>query len=345
MPSQAQIRDEVTARIIEALEADLLPWRRPWRATVGGSQPGRHSNVASRKPYQGVNQILLELHAMRLGLLSRWWGTFPMWKSIGCNILKRPSNVEEGRWGARVVFYKPFTKTVVDDRTADEDEERFFVLKTFTVFNADQVDGAEAFQVHQDESQPHAEPDFQPAEELMLASEADIRDGGDRAYYRRPTPVNSFPNHQEGDFIVLPNRATFNPPGSFYETAIHELSHWAECRTGWDHDKQGYALGKLAAEIASCYVAAELGIPQGEGLGNHAAYLKSWLEALKNDRNYIFKAAKQASKGTDYLLSFVKSVFEKGCVVIGDSFELPALMRSKHCSPNDLGRIAIHSRS
>jgi antirestriction protein ArdC len=77
MPSQTQIRDEVTARIIEALEADLLPWRRPWRATVGGSQPGRHSNVASRKPYQGVNQILLELHAMRLGLLSRWWGTLP----------------------------------------------------------------------------------------------------------------------------------------------------------------------------------------------------------------------------------------------------------------------------
>ena len=48
---------------------------------------------------------------------------------------------------------------------------------------------------------------------------------------------------------------------------MHELAHWSEVRTGWDHDKQGYALGELAAEIASCYVAAELGIPQGEGLG------------------------------------------------------------------------------
>ena len=79
-----------------------------------------------------------------------------------------------------------------------------------------------------------------------------------------------------------------------------------EVRTGWDDDKNGYALGELAAEIASCYVAAELGIPQGEGLGNHAAYLKNWLEALKNDRNYIFKAAKQASKVTDFLLGFVR---------------------------------------
>jgi antirestriction protein ArdC len=206
------------------------------------------------------------------------------------------------------VFWKPLTKTVTNDQTGDEDEERFFVLKTFTVFSGDQVEGdaAEPYQVHEDDGQPRAEPDFQPAEELMLASGADIRFGGDRAYYRRPTPAGSFPNHREGDFIVLPPKATFDPPGAFYESVAHEFAHWAEARTGWDHDKEGYALGELAAEIASCYVTAELGIPQGEGLGNHAAYLRSWLDALKNDRNYIFKAAKQASKVTDYLLNFVR---------------------------------------
>ncbi len=308
MPSQTAIRDEVTARIVEALEADLLPWRRPWRATAGGSQPGRHSNVASRKAYSGINPLLLEIHALRLGLLSRWWATFNQWHALGCRIRRRPNDVEQGHWGCRVVFWKPLTKTVTDDQTGDEDEERFFVLKTFTVFSGDQVEGeaAEQYQVHEEAGQPHAQPDFQPADELMLASGADIRYGGDRAYYRRPTPAGSFPNHHEGDFIVMPPKATFDPPGAFYETAGHELSHWAECRTGWNHDKEGYALGELAAEIASCYVAAELGVPMGEGLGNHAAYLKNWLEALKNDRNYVFRAAKQASKVTDFLLSFVK---------------------------------------
>jgi antirestriction protein ArdC len=295
MPSQTEIRDEVTRRIIEALEADLLPWRRPWRATVGGTQPGRHSNVASRKPYRGVNPLLLELHAMQHGLTSRWWGTFPMWKSLGCNIKKRPPNVEEGCWGCRVVFWKPLTRTVVDSQNGDEEDERFFVLRTFTVFNADQVDGAEAFQVHENEGQTDAQPDFAPAEELIAATGADIRFDGDRAYYNR-----------KGDFIVLPPRATFSPPGAFYETAIHELAHFSEVRIGWDHEKNGYALGELAAEIASCYVAAELGIPQGEELGNHAAYLQNWLEALKGDRNFVFKAAKQASKVADYLLGFVK---------------------------------------
>jgi antirestriction protein ArdC len=316
MPSQCQIRDEVTARIVQALEADLLPWRRPWRAAGGGSQPGRHSNVASRKAYQGVNPLLLELHTLRLGLLSRWWGTFNQWHDLGCTIRKRPPGVEPGDWGYRVVFWKPLTKTVVDDQTGEEEDERFFILKTFTVFSADQVKGeaATGFQVHEDEGQPEAQPDFAPAEALMAATKADIRYGGNRAYYARPLPNGSFPNHTSGDFIVLPPRATFSPPGAYYETVMHELAHWSEARTGWDDRTQGYALGELAAEIASCYVTAELGVPQGEGLGNHASYLMSWLEALKNDRNYIFKAAKQASKVTDFLLAFARKPEAVGAV-------------------------------
>jgi antirestriction protein ArdC len=197
---------------------------------------------------------------------------------------------------------------VVDDKTGDEDEERYFILRTFTVFSADQVEGeaADNLRAIDHEGQPDAQPDFQPAEELIAATKADIRYGGGRAYYARPLPEGFFPNHTGGDYIMLPPKATFDPPGAYYETAVHELAHWSEPRTGWDHDKNGYALGELAAEIASCYVAAELGIPQGEGLGNHAAYLRSWLEALKDDRNYIFKAARQASKVTDYLLAFTK---------------------------------------
>jgi antirestriction protein ArdC len=138
MPSQTEIRQQVTQQIITALEQNLLPWRRPWRATASESQPGRHSNVASRRAYQGVNPLLLELHAMRLGFLSHWWGTFAMWHALGCNIKKRPAGVEEGCWGCRIVFWKPLTKTVVDDPIADEEEEeRRFVLRMFVVFNAD----------------------------------------------------------------------------------------------------------------------------------------------------------------------------------------------------------------
>ena len=278
-------------------------------AGVRGRQPaGKAQQRRLQASLPGGQPSPARLHALRLGLLSRWWGTWLAWKSLGCNIRKRPQNVEEGHWGARVVFWKPIAKTVVDEQTGEEEERSGFVLRAFTVFSADQAEGeaAEKYQVHEVEGQPCAQPDFAPAEELIVGSKADIRYGGDRAFYRRPTPAGTFPHHHEGDYIVLPPKATFDLQGAFYETAIHEFAHWSEVRTGWDDRTQGYALGELAAEIASCYVAAELGIPQGEGLGNHAAYLRSWLEALRNDRNFIFKAAKQASKVTDFLLGFVK---------------------------------------
>ena len=293
--SQSAIRDDVTTRIIQALESNLLPWRRPWRTTVGGSQPGRHSNVASRKPYSGVNPLLLELHAMRHGLVSKWWGTFPMWKSLGCNIRKRPSDVEEGHWGCRVVFWKPVTKTILDDQTGDEEDERFFVLRTYTLFCADQVvgEGAEQYQVHEEPRQSFAEPDFQPAEELIVATGADIRHGGEKAFYE-----------MMGDYIRLPCRDRFATPGAYYETALHELAHWSEPRQQLDRPQLGYAMCELVAEMASCFVASEIGVPQGEALENHASYLKSWLEGLKGDRTFIFRAAKLANKTCDFLLAF-----------------------------------------
>ena len=93
MPTQTDIRSDVTARIIQALESDLLPWRRPWK--TGSAQPGRHSNVASKKPYTGLNPMLLEIHAIHHGFSSRWWGTFNQWHDLGCRVCRRPSHVEE----------------------------------------------------------------------------------------------------------------------------------------------------------------------------------------------------------------------------------------------------------
>ena len=65
-------------------------------------------------------------------------------------------------------------------------------------------------------------------------------------------------------------------------------------------------MGELIAELSSCFLATELGVPNTEDLENHAAYVKNWLKAMKDDSNFIFKASRQASKVCDFLLSFVK---------------------------------------
>ena len=159
----------------------------------------------------------------------------------------------------------------------EEEEERRFVLRTFTVFNADQVEGAEAFQVHGDGGQTHAQPDFQPAEDLIAATHADIRYGGNRAYYVAHCRGHISKPREATSSCCRPRRRSTRrgrstkPPCMSWGTGLRSALVGLR--------QQGYALGELAAEIASCYVSTELGIPQGEGLGNHAAYLKNWLEA------------------------------------------------------------------
>ena len=72
----------------------------------------------------------------------------------------------------------------------------------------------------------------------------------------------------------------------------------------WERASEGYAAGELVAEIGGCFLASELGLPTGESLTNHAAYVQGWLKAMENDPKYIFKASAQAGKAVDYLLSF-----------------------------------------
>ncbi len=94
MSSQQQVREQITSQIIAALESGgLPPWRRPWKL---GPNAGVPSNVVSKKPYRGINPILLEMAAARHNLTSKWWATFNQWKNLDGKVMPRPSNVASG---------------------------------------------------------------------------------------------------------------------------------------------------------------------------------------------------------------------------------------------------------
>lgn len=304
MPSTSELRRQITATIIDAIENEnLLPWRRPW---AGGKASGRHRNLLGRA-YTGVNPLLLEVHAEKHGLTSQTWGTYNQWSSQGFQVQKRPDDVKPGRWGCTVVLYRPVKKTKTDKDTWEASDDRFLVARQFTVFNADQVfgPGVEKYRPQPVTPTNGFDADFGPAEELLKASGAVIIHTGNNAYYRRPTPEGSWPTHTEGDWIILPPKEKFVSAGAYYGTAFHELAHHSEVRLGWDHQTHGYSFNELVAEMSSSYLSAELGVPLGEPLENHAAYLKHYLEGMKEDSSFIIQAASQASKVTDYLLSFV----------------------------------------
>ena len=295
-----ELRARVNDQLIAAMTQNIFPWRKPWSSGNGG----RHRNFLTNRPYSGCNPMLLELHCLKHGLGSSRWATFRQWESLGCMVKKRPANVPPGQWGCTVVFCKPVKKTVVDQDTGEEDNRSFMVLRSFTVFNAEQVSGKAVEQVQATPS--ISGPDYPTAQALLESSGATINHtAGDKAYYVRPTPEDTWPNHQDGDHIVLPERQRFESPEAYYETAFHELAHYTEIRLGWDHRKQGYAAGELRAEITACYLASELGMPL-VNVQNHGAYLQHWLQAMKESPAFIFTVCAAASRSTDLLLSAVR---------------------------------------
>jgi antirestriction protein ArdC len=239
---------------------------------------------------------------MNRGYSSRFWGTYQQWASIGAQVKKRPADVKPGEFGTTIVFYKQIKKTKIEN--GEEKTDTFPVLRTFTVFNVDQVDGESADHLRASTVQDPVsfEPDYASAREAIAATGAEIRYGGDRAYYKRP--IGDFPFHHDGDFICLPDPSRFFEVHEFISTSFHELVHWSEVRLGWTGS---YAMGELIAELAATFAAARLEIPGSNNLDNHAAYLASWLKELENDPKAILKAASKASKATEFILGFSRN--------------------------------------
>jgi antirestriction protein ArdC len=287
VPTQSEIQQQITARIIEGLKNGVIPWRKPWRADPNSGSP---ANAISKRPYSGINPLLLDLVAMEKGYTSRFWATYPQWASLGAQVKKRPADIEPGQWGTQVVFYKQIKTTRIED--GEEKTESYPLMRFFTVFNIDQVDGSgvDHLRASHFASKSQFDADFGPATAAIEATKADIRHGGNRAFY---SPL--------GDYIQMPHVHQFKSFGDCFCTAFHELTHWSESRLGWNGS---YAMGELIAEISSCYVACHLGVPIGNSLSNHVSYVADWLQGMSEDPKAIFKAASQASKATDFILSF-----------------------------------------
>jgi len=294
MASQSEIREQVVSTIVESLKKGCVPWRKPW-SSCGNT--GFASNVVSKRNYSGINRLLLGAAAMKKGFQSQWWGTFRQWKQMGCRVKSRPHDVAAGAWGSRVIFYQSLTTTTTD-RNGDEKETTFPLLKEYCVFNAEQVDGSQQFQVS-DDVDATATPDFEPAEKAIAATGADIRiNPGDKACYYRP-PL---------DFIQMPTKSQFQQGSGgiaeWYSTCLHEVAHWSETRLNW---QGSYGLGELRAEMAACFLCAELGIPSHNPAENHAAYLDYWIKTISEDHRAIFKISSAANAAADFILSFSRT--------------------------------------
>ncbi len=272
--TKRNIRKEVTEGIISALEAGTIPWIKPW-ASTGGGLPMRQD---TGKAYRGVNVILLMLAGMAYG--SNEWYTFKQAKERGATVRK-------GEKGTMVVFWRLFVKN-----EGDEDERKIPMLRQFTVFNRDQIDGLPP--LPETDTEPITDFDRHAAAETTIeATGARIKYGTGKAFYAPLT-----------DAIGLPNPEDFDNPESFYSTAFHELAHWSGSAKRLDRLKGGsfgdelYAFEELVAEMSAAFLCAEHRI---DGDLRHPEYIGHWIRKLKDDDNAIFRASKLAQAAADYI--------------------------------------------
>jgi antirestriction protein ArdC len=287
---RSSLYEEITSKIIAELKAGRLPWVQPWGSAAVSAPLGLPRNAATGRNYSGINVLILWGAVVQHGFPVQSWLTFRQAVGLG-------GNERKGERGTTVVYADRFVPDDERRRAHDEGEAPRAIpfLKRFTVFNVEQCEGLPDG-IAAANTPPAATHLILPqVEQLIRATGADVRIGGDKAYY-----------DMAGDFIRVPPPQAFFEPINWHRTALHEVGHLVGRRLGRDlsgaFGSKKYAYEEIVCELSTSFVCAALGIVPTV---RHADYIASWCEILQEDRRAIVRAASAASKAADYLLSFL----------------------------------------
>jgi|JI10StandDraft_1071094.scaffolds.fasta_scaffold51969_7 antirestriction protein ArdC len=285
---RADVYARVTAKIVEDLAQGVRPWARPWNAGHAAGPVSRPLR-ANGTPYRGINVLLLWVEAQDKNYTAPIWMTYKQAQAMGAQVRK-------GETGTLVVFADRLTKTETNDK-GEETERQIAFMKGYTVFNVEQIDGLPGHYTAPAVLPASPLPRLDAAESFFAATGADIRHGGNRAFYAPGV-----------DRVQMPPRDSFRDAESYAATLAHELTHWTGHESRLNRDLRNrfgdhaYAAEELIAEMGAAFLCADLGLaalPRPD----HAAYLGSWLSVLQADSRAIFTAATQAQRAADYLHS------------------------------------------
>lgn len=278
----------VTNRIIELLEQGTIPWRMPW------TERGIPRNLISKRPYRGINTLLLNSLDFEHNLFLTW----KQIKTVGGSVLK-------GEKGHFIVFNKMIEKTIEEQGTPKIDRQ--FFLRYYKVFNIVQCKDLPI--------------EFMPKENEAFGQIATCDMIVEDMQNRPPILVKgkeAFYSPKE-DIINMPPIKSFGNAESYYSVLFHELVH----STGHEsrlnrkeitekivYGSEQYSLEELTAEIGACFLKSYSALPI-EDLSQNAAYIQNWLQILKNDKRFILKASSRAQKAVEYILNIKSEVEEE----------------------------------
>ncbi|QTC90295.1 ArdC family protein [Brevundimonas goettingensis] len=296
-PARPQLRhpdphQTVTDRIIADLETGVRPWTRPWDNGATGARPRRHDG----QPYHGVNVLTLWAEAALRGYTRSVWMTFRQALALG-------GCVRKGEKGVPVVYANRLVSagpdTDADPHPGPDSAPRsrgFSILKSYTVFNLDQIDGLADRYPATVSAIPDPALRVARADAFFAATGAVVAHGGGQAFYA-----------PGADRIQMPAFESFRNVEGYYATLGHEMTHWTGHPSRLDRNfgagrfgDEGYAREELVAELGAAFLCADLGLTL-EPRPDHAAYLACWLKVLRADKRFIFTAAAHAERAVAWL--------------------------------------------
>lgn len=319
---------KITDQVLKLMDGGTAPWRMPWTTDAP-------RGFRTRRPYRGINRLLLSATTAAIGYRSPYWITFAQCKPVGLKIGK-------GQKGTPIVYWHVVDEDEQAKKTGakrnddaqpkpangeagDEDDkkktsipERRVFPRAYVVWNLEQTNLPELLASGEKELGKGGIPadafGKQPGEgEAFVGIEA-----ADYILDNMPNPPHINVGKQNGrafyapseDTISVPSEASFERPSAFYATLFHEVGHStghpSRCaRPGiMDIDHFGsdkYGREELVAEFTACFLAAEAGIAPLE-IEDSAAYLRSWKKTIQADPRLVLIAAGQAQKAADYVM-------------------------------------------
>ncbi len=279
------IFQRVTDQIVKAIEEGAGSYRMPWRTS--GGFPQSPINAVSKRPYRGINVLVLWAIAQERSYKTGTWATYKQWQELGAQVRK-------GEKSANVVFWKFFDAAEEKQETAESSETRIHripMARDYWVFNSEQVEG---FEAPKEQTSTRVER-IEHAEEFFRSVGVNIQPGGNQAFYRPDT-----------DTVHMPGFDSFKEPLFYYSVLSHETTHWTAALPRLNRDLSGrfgsesYAMEELIAELGAAFLCGELSLPT-DPRTDHAPYINSWLKALRNDKRAIFTAAAKAQEAVDWM--------------------------------------------
>lgn len=265
---------QVTDKVVAALEGGTIPWVRPWDGA-----PMTPANAVTGRPYSGINTLILWMSAQERAYPGHGWMTFRQANEIGASVRK-------GEKSTPVAFFKYL------EEEGDEGARKIPVLRTFHVFNVSQLDNLPAAYAPQAPA-PRDEDRYDKALDFSKNCGIKVVYGAERCCY--------VPHVDE---VQMVEYSRFSDDGAFFGVLYHELVHATghKSRLNREYGKRfgdaKYAFEELVAELGSAFLATKLGYPAEH---RSAAYVQSWLKVLKDDKKAIFSAAAYAARAADFL--------------------------------------------